>query len=261
MKIVGFTQLRNELKNGNLENWFRCMDMCSHIYIWDQASDDGSQEFYKKIDKAVVVENPTNDFANENLCKDKLLKKLLAEQPDTDWILWMDGDYLLDGRYQANDFQKFFEMCERGLKEGIDGFSFGHYNLWRSDNRYRIDNMYHASHAPGRISLWRNNGKLQMNTQPGLHKSPLPTGIDKVERVDCNLIHRGFATDEQIINKYLLYRSFGQKGWELSRLINEKGLRTEKLPDGLLPSWFELNDGVDPTTKTPLVVKYRQVLS
>ena len=42
-------ELRNELSNGNLENWFRCMEFCDKIYIYDQASDDGSLEYYEKF--------------------------------------------------------------------------------------------------------------------------------------------------------------------------------------------------------------------
>ena len=57
MKIVGFTQLRNELEKGNLENWFKCMSVCDHIYIFDQNSTDGSLEYYKKFDNVTVIES------------------------------------------------------------------------------------------------------------------------------------------------------------------------------------------------------------
>jgi len=260
MKIVGFTQLRNELSNGNLLNWLKCMDMCDFIYIYDQNSNDGSKEVYKSNSKCVVVESPTNDFANENACKDVLLTKLLREHPDTDWVFWMDGDYLLDGRYVENNFEKFFEMCELAQTYELDGLAFGHYNLWRSDTYYRLDDQYHNSHAGGRVSLWRNNGKLKMHTTPGLHKSPLPHGLENILRVDCNLLHRGFATDEQIILKYEVYKSFGQTGWALERLLEERTLDTKRITDELLPSWFEIVDDVDPKSKTKLREVYNQNL-
>jgi hypothetical protein len=47
MKLIAFSQLRNELSNGNLENWFNSTAMCDYRYIYDQNSDDGSKEFYK----------------------------------------------------------------------------------------------------------------------------------------------------------------------------------------------------------------------
>ena len=102
MKIIGFSQLRNELSNGNLENWFRCMNFCDYIYIYDQASDDGSKEYYKKYKNTVVIESPVNDFEREITCKDILLRRVLNDHPDTDWIYWIDGDTILDGRMLRN---------------------------------------------------------------------------------------------------------------------------------------------------------------
>jgi len=98
MKIVGFAQLRNELENGNLKNWFKTMEFCDSIYIYDQDSTDGSKEYYKKFKNTVVIESPINDFTNEIKCKDILLIKLLKEQPDVDWIIWLDGDTIIDAR-------------------------------------------------------------------------------------------------------------------------------------------------------------------
>ena len=33
MKIIAFTQLRNELNKGNLENWFKCTEPCDYISL------------------------------------------------------------------------------------------------------------------------------------------------------------------------------------------------------------------------------------
>jgi len=85
-KIVGFSQLHNELELGNLENWFKCMEVCDEIYIFDQASTDGSRELYKKFDNVHVIESDTNRFEEELICKQELLEKVLIEQPDTEWI-------------------------------------------------------------------------------------------------------------------------------------------------------------------------------
>lgn len=245
MKIVGFTQHRNELSNGNLHNWLRCIDeVCEKIYVWDNASDDGSLEVLRAHTKVVLIENPLNDFANENRCKSTLLTKLLQEQPDADWILWADCDYVFRT-------DKILSIAETHLHSGTHGLSFGHYNLWRSDIWYRTDLLYHASHEPGRVSLWRNTGELRIDPVAGLHKSPLPLGLDhsKFVRVPIDLVHRGFATDKQILNKYNLYKSMGQSGWELNRLIDEQTLAVKMLPRELLPSWYKINDILDPKMK------------
>ena len=85
MKIIGFTQIRNELSKGNLYNWLKQMfEFCEYVYIYDQNSDDGSKEVYKNYPNLIVVESQTNDFKNEIFCKSVLLEKLLKEHPDTD---------------------------------------------------------------------------------------------------------------------------------------------------------------------------------
>jgi len=253
MKVIGFTQHRNELSKGNLHNWLRCVDMCEKIYIYDQSSDDGSLDILRTNPKCVVIESSTNDFANENICKKQLLEKLLRENPDVDWIFWMDCDYLLSNNVLANNFAGFFRMIDEAERDGTEAIAFGHYNLWRSDTFYRVDDNFHASHGHGRISLWKNNGKLEFDPQPGLHKSPLPIGLGKSKRMNCDLVHRGFSTDYQIITKYNVYKSFGQSGWELDRLINERGLDVRPLPVGTLPDWFiPFADTEDPRKKQPI---------
>lgn len=257
MKVVGFTQHRNELSNGNLHNWLRCMDMCERIYVYDQGSNDGSLEILRANPKVVLIESPTNDFRNEIICKKALLEKLLAEQPDTDWIFWLDCDYLLNNKYLKDDFAEFYAALAAADNAQVDGLIFGHYNLWRSDTYYRIDDNYHWANGPGRISVWKNNGKLNFAAQSGLHKVPYPAGLNKTQRIDCELIHRGFATDFQIMAKYDNYKSFGQKGWDLERLLSEKGLTVKPLPAGMLPEWYEgIADKSDPRTKEKIASIY-----
>tara|TARA_R110000765_G_scaffold39488_1_gene85844 strand:- start:1334 stop:2122 length:789 start_codon:yes stop_codon:yes gene_type:complete len=260
MKIVGFAQLHNELSNGNLENWFKCMEVCDYIYIYDQNSTDGSKEYYKKFDNVVVIESPTNDYENERICKGTLLKKLLADHPDTDWIYWIDGDTMMDGRLLGHKGYYIRDLCKHASEQEIDGIYFGHLNLWRSDIWYRLDNHYDMFDKDGRRALWRNNGKLYFHEQRGLHgRNPdmtdaqEPMGMERNIRVPFYLIHRGFAADEQLLRKYNNYKSLGQVGHDLDRLVAEDGLTVEPIQPGILPHWFDIKDVENPTTKTKLV--------
>jgi len=252
MKIIGFSQLRNELSNENLENWFRCMELCDYIYIYDQASTDGSQEYYKKYKNTVVIESPVNDFEREISCKAILLDRLLTDHPDTDWIYWIDGDTILDGRLMRNNFKELRGVLEYATEQQIDGIVLGHHNLWRSDVYYRVDNDYDWFNRNGRRVFWRNNGKLKFIDNGGLHQPQFPHGLANQMRIDRDLIHRGFATDEQIMNRYNLYKSKGQTGPNLDRLIDETGLRVEPLQDDILPDWYKASDTLPPTNKTKL---------
>lgn len=248
MKIIGFSQLRNELSKGNLENWFKQMDVCDYIYIFDQNSDDGSLEYYKQFENTIVIESPTNRFKEELICKQELLNKLLNDHPDVDWILWLDGDLLLDGRLIKNNGEKLKELCELGEKHKIDGYYFDHYNLWRSDVHYRVDDMYHSL-SGGWCPLWRNNGNLKFNATPGLHQRQFPHSLLNIRHTPYGVVHRGFATDYQIMTKYDVYKANGQNGWELERLLNEQTLTVNKLDMELLPDWFKITDDTNPIDK------------
>ena len=248
MKIIAFTQLRNELSKGNLDNWFKQMEVCDYIYIFDQNSDDGSLEYYKQFKNTVVIESPKNRFNEELLCKNELLKKLLTDHPDVDWILWIDGDLLLDGRLLANNGKELRELCRLGSLHNTDAYVFNHYNLLRSDIFYRVDDSYHSLDSNW-CPLWRNNGKLKFETISGLHHRQYPSGFERVKKTPYAVVHRGFATDYQIMTKYDTYKGNGQNGWALERLLNEQTLTVEELDHTLLPDWFIITDDINPVNK------------
>lgn len=254
MKIVGFSQLRNESEKGNLHNWIRCMEsVCDYIYVYDQNSTDDSKDIYKEHKSIVTIESDINDFTNEILCKNKLLTKLLAEHPDTDWIFWMDGDTILSrNALNRESLEKMLEECNH---HGFDGVFMEHYNLWRSDTYYRIDNNYHDLCTTGVLALWKNNGNLSFQNRRGLHSPQYPSGIINPARSHAKLIHRGFATDYQIETKYKVYKERGQSGKALSRLLDEETLDVFRLNPNILPEWFEITDDKNPILKEKLIDK------
>lgn len=249
MKIFGFAQLRNEKSKGNLENWFRCMNsVCDKIFVFDQHSTDGSHEIYNRQDHLTVMQASKNLFNIEVICKAELLKLLLKDITPVDWIFWMDGDTILDGRLCDR------EHLERLLfeKREFDEVRLGHYNLWRSDIHYRTDDQFHGLHG-GVSAFWRNNGRLFFPEISGLHQRVVPLGMDTwSSALPYSLIHKGFATDYQIITKYEIYKSRGQCGWALDRLLNEEGLTTELVPDEVFPSWYKKEKNTDPKFLKPI---------
>jgi hypothetical protein len=257
-KITGFSQLRNELSKGNLHNWLKQMfEICEYVYVYDQNSDDGSKEVYKNYPNLVVIESEINDFRREIMCKSKLLTKLLSEHPDTDFIIWLDGDSLLEKKITDNNNEELMNTCNHAINNGIDGILLGHYNLWRSDIHYRIDNSYHdLSH--GVCAIWRNNGNLNFDMVDGLHRPQYPNGIVKMTKSNFNIIHRGFATDYQIMTKYDVYKSNGQNGWALDRLLDEGTLNVNQIEKNILPEWFEITDEQDPRLKERIIEIYNR---
>tara|TARA_R100000329_G_scaffold151161_1_gene146184 strand:- start:491 stop:1273 length:783 start_codon:yes stop_codon:yes gene_type:complete len=252
MKIIGFSQLRNELSKGNLENWFKSMEMCEYIYIFDQASDDGSHDVYAQHDNAVVIQSKENLFRQEILCKKELLEKLLLDHPDADWIFWMDGDTVLDQRLLNDNYAILKDVLDESTESGADAIKFGHYNLWRSNRHYRVDSSYHSLDQFGVVPFWKNNGRLNFSALGGLHNAQYPNGMSIVaELKHFKMMHYGFSTDKQIIDRYNLYKGLGQSGWDLDRLICERDLQVRQCETELLPTFID-STTPDPTTLATL---------
>ena len=255
MKIIGFSQLRNELSNRNLENWFRSMNnICDYIYIYDQNSTDGSKEYYKTQKNCIVIYSDTNNFRNELYCKDILLKKLLTDHSDCDAIFWMDGDTIAERKCNKDCICDIVKRLDKKYDHGV---TFRHYNLWRSDIFYRIDNNYHNLNNSV-IPLWLNSSnKLSFYTEDGLHKKQFPPQIKQIVRSDISLIHRGFCTDIQLINRYNNYKKFGMRGDALNRILDENTLEVKEFDVNLYPEWFDIKDTTNPKNKIKLIDIYK----
>ena len=109
MKIIGFCQIRNELQNGNLHNLLKGMEFCEKIYIFDQASNDGSHEVYAQHDNVEVIQSEVNRFVDDGprrLASPKefiersfpQIPTILKDNPDTDWLCWLDGGFCARGQ-------------------------------------------------------------------------------------------------------------------------------------------------------------------
>lgn len=97
-----------------------------------------------------------------------------------------------------------------------------------------------------------------MNTQKGLHHRQAPIGLVKEGTCDLRVIHYGFASDENILRKYTTYKSHGQAGWALHRLVDERTLQLAPVK----AEWFnEPPAPIDPNQvyRTPIITKLQEV--
>lgn len=217
MRIAAFLQLRNELEKGNLR---RCLDNCrewaTDIFIYDDCSDDGSQSVYEEYtdkDKIIFGEKP--DFKNEIFHKDQLLKLTLSSNPD--WIVWQDGDAIMDSSI-TNDCQTFLQTAE---SLGYEGIKIHYMNLWRSESYFRLDNLFNALWVN---AFWKNNGSLHYKAHAGFHNEQHPFGMNKILKLDdqYRILHFGFSTLKQILRRYYVYISYGESRKFLHRLVDEQ---------------------------------------
>lgn len=220
--IACFLQVFNEMKTGHLERFiFWNEPLYDVLCVYDDASDDGTVEFLS--DKAdLLVRGTVNQFKNEQINRSQLLTAAKAAFPSIQWFLWLDADEVLYcSRNELDD------TLSRLDKEGIDGASLPHINLWRSPVFFRTDEYFDKLEP---VRLWRNLRSLSFDTEGGLHREMHPRGLNSIRRLaQPAVVHYGFAADRYIIDKVVNYAGVGQRGWPLNRLMSEKGLHLEAL--------------------------------
>lgn len=234
MKLAGMLMVHNEIVTGNLERCLKSLvRYCDYIVMYDDGSTDGTQSvadsFLKKsvldgqIKDYILIMSTKNDFENELAHKQEQLD--ICKQIGVDWVFRIDADETL-----AEDA---ISKIRSHLNENVTGFAFHTINLWRSPCFYRLDNSYNDVVFN---RLWRVHPGLHFNVERGLHLTNYPVGATDNEIIlPYQIIHWGFASDKAIIDKYNMYKSHGQAGWALNRLIDESTLRLARSK----PEWFE----------------------
>lgn len=234
--IVCICQIYNELRKGNLERFVSCIKpLVEDLVVYDDGSTDGSYEYMLK-QTSHVIRATKNDFVNERSHKQLLLQEALKLNPD--FILWMDADEVLT----ANAADHLQELCNVCMEKQFDAACFHEINLWRSHSWQRLDSLFASGWF---CRLWRVVPGLSFNeTKPGLHQQAHPSTIQTmVWAEDIQVLHYGFSSKQRLAYKYLVYKSHGQRGYEmLDRLISEEQLVVVKVPRELFPEGLWVDD-------------------
>lgn len=235
-RIVGICQIFNELLKGNLERFTHYFKpLVESLVVYDDGSTDGSYEYMLK-QTPYVLRATKNDFANERSHKQLLLQEALKLNPD--FILWLDADEVLTAN-AADYLQELCKLCE---EQQLDAVCFHEINLWRSHSWRRLDSLFDTGWF---CRLWRVVPGLSFNEiKPGLHQPPYPSTIrNMIWAEEIQVLHYGFSSKQRLAHKYLIYRSHGQRGYEmLDRLISEEQLVMQKVPQHLFPEGLWVDD-------------------
>jgi len=243
MKLIGFLSMYNEVEKGNLKRCLSSMSKyCNEIVVYDDASTDSSVEVALNYTD-LIIEGKKNEWGKEAEHRQRLLELALSHNPD--WIFWLDADEVIEKRGESGELRKICEKAE------ADSYAFHEVNLWRTPAFHRLDMSYNDGWF---CRLWKNTGELVIENKPGLHQRLVPKGLRNEKQSDLQVLHYGFATDDNILNKFVTYKAHGQSGWALWRLVDERSLRVARSN----PDWFdyELPD-INPNDvyKTPLLSK------
>ena len=227
--LIAFIQIYNENKKGNLERVLNHISrFCDDIVIYDDGSSDNSYEIASKFTNN-IIRSDVNDFKNEVEHKQQLLELALSLNPD--WIIWLDADEVFDRDGESFGIRA---LCRYGQRNKIDSFSFQEYNLWKSENQYRVDKHWHKL---WQIRLWRNNGKLKFDVKHGLHQKLYPMNLKKKCTSEIKVIHYGFSSLEKIEQKYQMYKTNEPGAWYLGMFKDEKEIHLRKFSR----DWFPMS--------------------
>ena len=209
---------------------------CDALVMFDDGSTDDSRgvvsafQFKGLLQEIELIGNPPgqNDFKNELYHKARSLEH--CRRLGADWILWLDCDEIIEAKGERGGIRA---LCETTTSGAVNLFER---NLWRTDRCVRVDELW----AQGLFCrLWKLTDELSFNHKPGLHQDLAPQGIVNRDTGALKVIHYGYADDASIIRKYNNYKSHGQSGKALDRMIDESTLRlAEAAPEWFLdPEW------------------------
>ena len=226
MKIVGFLQIRNEIASGHLARFLELnMPLFDKLYVYDDASDDGTAELIEKH-ATRVIRGTSRQFGSELKNKKKLLDLVKDECETGDALIRLDADEIL---YCSKE--ELTSLILEAFSKGYDSITLPHRNLWRAYHWFRTDDHYNEF-RPTRV--WKLSEKLDFANKTGLHITTDPIGLRSSLNSDFfPVIHFGFAEKSLILDKYKTYKSHWQSDYPLFRLINETGLTMEKLDPNL----------------------------
>ncbi len=234
-KVVVFSQCYNELETGHLPRWIKNVkQFADAIAVYDDGSTDGSYEYLVPFcDKLIKGKN--NVWKKELKHKQDLMTEVqLKLKPD--FVFWLDIDEVASRQIVEN----IQNICHTMRKNKYDGAFFREINLWKSEDKYRIDSGFFdptlSSYLGWFCRLWDcgESKKLQFQTEQGLHKQQHPENINFTIKNPYVVLHYGFSTKQLIKNKYERYKKMGQEGPSLERISP----KSKSVLSIVNPEWF-----------------------
>lgn len=182
----------------------RALALCQRVFVFDDHSADDTREICNSFGERVAVFPSPYEGLDEARDKNYLLKRIIDAGPK--WVLWIDGDEVLEMSGPAK--------LKRAVQNHpmVGAFSLRIAYLWNDVRQVRVDGIYGRFTRP---SLFRLKGQaldrlvFQASGHGGnFHCGNVPKGLVGIVREsDVRLKHYGYLTPDQRQAKYAWYNS------------------------------------------------------
>lgn len=209
MKLYSYLTTKNETGRYLEECLEELMPYVDGLVIWDDQSTDGvgMRQLATKYG-AVLFTRPTECFSfveDESAFREDAWTAMAVQfQPtEDDWILSIDADEFLRTPYP--EYLK--ELCEALGREGYNGLQFHIHEVWTDITEapeIRTDGFW-AQTEGLRACRYQPNPKFK---EAKLGGGSLPSYVDNVvDNVTMDILHYGYAREEDRQKKYQRYRA------------------------------------------------------
>jgi glycosyltransferase involved in cell wall biosynthesis len=199
MKLVAILRIKDEILH--IEKCLiRLEELVDEIIILDNGSTDGTLDVYPKFSKVVQILK-TEGF-NEG--RDKIMLLEAAKQHNPDWIMWLDGDELLEPALTRKILDKYMSSKYKQV-----AFRMNHF--WLSKRKFRIDGKFYAYTLTPMPRMWKNTPGSYFSDKK-IHNGCI-RGVDgKIKTSLYRILHYGYIDYEKVRTKVNLYEEQDKGG-------------------------------------------------
>ena len=211
MKLVAILRVKDEIRVIN-ECLTKLSQVVDEIIMLDNGSTDGTLEAFKNYPKITKVLH--SQGYDEGRDKVMLLEE--AKKVKADWILWIDGDEVLEKHFTREVAHKY--MCS-----GYNRVMFRMSNFWLSRERCIYDGQYYLYNLHPQRSMWRNvEGAYFRNRK--LHNGDIMGIIGKTLLSPYRIKHFGYVDKQKMQEKFDRYLAEDKTGERNYGIFNDSNV-------------------------------------
>jgi GT2 family glycosyltransferase len=179
------------------------LPLCERVVLFDDHSTDATVDIARSFGERCSIMSSPFEGLDEARDKNHVLEHLIRLDPD--WVLWIDGDEVLE-RMGPAVLRAAAHLASKA------SYSLRVAYLWDDAAQVRVDGIYGNFSRPSFFRL-RGHGSHGIRFRAtgagaNFHCGNVPTGLSGSRgALSVRLKHYGYLTSEQRLQKYLFYTS------------------------------------------------------